>query len=112
MHSLGFPVWPAEMDLIFLPRLNEVMLTVQHSLIYMVIYDAIKRTCVTIMFTNAFLNVFDAFEFIKDAFIMVAELKENIKDVHNHLLKDYKYCTLLIQYKSPCKYLVFYYKNC
>jgi len=91
VHNLGSPTWPAATDLIFLPGSNKVMLTVQRPLIRMVIQDAIERTRATMMFTDAFPDVFDALKFIKDALILAAELKENATDVHDRLNSDHEY---------------------
>ena len=72
-HNHDLPTWPTETNLIYSPGSNKVMLTAQRTLIYIVIQDAIERTRASMMFINAFPDVFKALELITKALSMAAE---------------------------------------
>jgi hypothetical protein len=87
----GPHVWPIDTDLIFLSGSNKVMITIQRPLIRVIIQDAIERTRATMMFSNAFPNVFDVLEFISEALVEAAEDNKKAKDIHNRLRCDHEY---------------------
>ena len=76
------------MDLIFLPGSNKVMLTVQCPPMCAVIQDTIERTHANIMFSNAFPNVFNTLEYIRDALTLAAEDNDQADDILRHLKSD------------------------
>ena len=67
------------------------MLTVQCPLMRAVIQDAIERTRANIMFSNAFPNVFDTLEYIRDALTSAAEDNDQADDILRRLKSDIEY---------------------
>ena len=47
-------VWPVDTDLIYVPGLKKVMLTMQMPLIHMVVQDAFETLWASLLFKNAF----------------------------------------------------------
>lgn len=93
VHDPGVPTWPTDTDIIFLPGSNKVMLTVQRPLMRVVIQDAIERTRANLMFANAFPDVFDTLEYIRDALATAAEGNERAVDIYRRLQGDHEYNT-------------------
>jgi hypothetical protein len=67
------------------------MLTVQRPLLRAVIQDAIEWTRANILFSNAFPDVFDTIEFIKDALITAAGHNDQAVDILRRLQGDFDY---------------------
>jgi len=87
--------WPADTDLIFLPGSNKVMITVQRPVVRAVIQDAIERTRANLMIANAFPNVFDTLEYIRDALVVAAEGNDQAEDICRRLMYDNEYNSLM-----------------
>ena len=90
-HDPGLSTWPMATNLIFMPGSNKVMLTVQLPLMRAVIQDAIERTRANILFGNAFPNVFDTLEYIRDALVTAAELNDEAVNIHRRLISEHSY---------------------
>jgi hypothetical protein len=74
-----------------MPGSNKVLLTVQTPLLREVIVDAIERTRSNIICGNAFPEVFDTLEYIRDALTGASEAKEEAKDIYRRLLGEHAY---------------------
>lgn len=99
--GLAQATWPSETDLIFLSGSNKVMITVQRPLVRFVIQEAIEGTRSKMMFSNAFPNVFQALELIKDAFITATDHNEKALDIHNRIKCDHEYFINMSRLVSP-----------
>ena len=83
--------WPTETDIIFLPGSNKVLLTVQRPVMRAVIQEAIERTRANVLCGNAFPDVFDTLEFIRDALMTASELNDKAKDIHRRIIGEHLY---------------------
>src|SRR5713226_1539052 len=70
--------WLAKTDLVLVAGSNKIMLTVQPPLLHAVFQDAFNRICATLLFTNAFPDVFATVEMIRDSLISLAELNDHV----------------------------------
>jgi hypothetical protein len=67
------------------------MLTAQRPLLRQVIQDGIERTRASLMFKNAFPDLFATLDYIGDALSIAAEHNEAATDIHRRLLADHMY---------------------
>lgn len=87
----GILTWPTETDLVFLQGSNKLMLTVQSPLIRAVIQDSIERTRASLLFLNAFPNLFETLEYIEEALVSAAEQIKAAASIHRRLQGDHMY---------------------
>ena len=87
----GLTTWPTATDIIYPPGSNRVMLTLQLPVMRAVLQDAIERTRANLVFGNAFPNVFDTLEYLRDALITAAELNDEGADIHRRLIGEHSY---------------------
>lgn len=85
------PTWPTETDIIFLPGSNKVLLTVQRPIMRLVIQEAMEWTRANIMCGNAFPDVIDTLEYIRDALSAAAEENVQAGDIHRRIVADHAY---------------------
>lgn len=67
------------------------MLTAQSPLIRAVIQDGIERTRASLVFINAFPNLFETLEYIEKALVTAAESMKAAASIHRRLLGDHLY---------------------
>jgi hypothetical protein len=72
---------------------NKIMLTVQPPLLRAVIQDAFDRIRAALLFTNAFPDVFDTAEMIRDSLVSSAESNDRATNIHSRLLGDVSYAS-------------------
>jgi hypothetical protein len=67
------------------------MLTAQSPLIRAVIQDGIERTRASLLFLNAFPNLFETLEYIEKALVSAAEQIKAAASIHCRLQGDHMY---------------------
>jgi len=83
--------WLAKTDLVLVAGSNKIMLTVQPPPLHAVFQDAFNRICATLLFTNAFPDVFATIKMIRDSLISLAELNDHMTNIHSRLLDNVSY---------------------
>jgi hypothetical protein len=84
--------WPVNTDLIYVPGLKKLMLTMQKPLICMVVQDAFKHLRASLLFENAFLDANLTVLFVRKNLIGAARRHlPRVDDIHRRLLCDDDY---------------------
>ena len=83
--------WPSDTDILFLPGMMKVMLTVQRPLIRLVIQDAIEHVRKSLLFEAAFPDTHLAMTFTRNALLAGSTLYNRAVDIHNRLVCDHDY---------------------
>ena len=85
--------WSGKTELLTVPGTNKIMLTVQRPLMRAVFQEAFDRTCVALVFRNAFPNVYDTIEMINNNLMTAAEANPRGGNIFNRLVIDGDYTT-------------------
>jgi len=110
VHDPGLHTWPIETNLVFFKGLNKVMITAQCLLIRAVIQDGIERTHKSLLFLNAFPDLFETLKYIGDALVVAAEHNEVASVIHHRLRTDHMYNINMSRIVS--KIIHFDYEDC
>ena len=84
-------VWPSETDLLLVSGSNKVLLTIQRPLMHAVFQDTFERIRAAMVSQNAFPNVYETLEIIKECLIKAAVFNDGARNIHNRLLFDANY---------------------
>jgi hypothetical protein len=84
-------VWPSETDLLLVSGSNKVLLTIQRPLMRAVFQDTFERIRAAMVSQNAFPNVYETLETIKECLIKAAASNDGAMNIHNRLLFDTDY---------------------
>jgi hypothetical protein len=94
--------WPAETNLLLLPVSNKVMLTVQRPLMHAVFQEAFERICATLLFRDAFPDVYGMLEMVRDGLVTAAESNDHAMNIYHRLLCDSYYANNMGHLVSCC----------
>ena len=92
--------WLSETDIIYPMGSNKIMLTVQRPLLKAVFQDAFKRIHAAMVFHNTFPNAYQTVEMITESLITAAELNDRATNIHNCLIVDGDYSTIMTRLVS------------
>src|SRR5712692_9420888 len=82
--------WPADTDLL-LSAANRIMLMIQHPVMHAVFQDSFDRIHVALLFGNAFPDVYETTEMIRESLVDVAKANEHATNIHQCLLGNTDY---------------------